>query len=150
MDKRVRNPFGHLLVCPSKLNHLERCQELARCAGLLLAQTGPNQKTYTWLGDNILKALNNDQSLDETLGIRPPRGSRQTYANWKQQTQRNNLILRFANECGSDGKAEAVFHGKQPCPENLVGLYSQLKAFGRLPNSPGSVSRLRNLKSDTR
>lgn len=150
MDKPIRNPFGHLLVSPSKLNHLERCQELARCAGFLMAQTGPNQKVCTWLAEGILKALDNDRSLDDTLGIRPPRGSRQTYANWKQQSQRNNLILRFANECGSDAKAEEIFRGKQPCPENLGTLYAQIKAFGKLPNSPGSISRLRNLKSDTR
>lgn len=150
MDNRVRNPFGHLLISPSKLNHLERCQELARCAGFLMAQSGPNQKVYTWLAESILEALDNDKALDEVLGIRPPRGNRQTYASWKRQLKRNNLIFRFAHECGSDAKAEEIFRGKQPCPENLTALYVQIKAFGKLPAAPGAISRLRNSTSDSR
>lgn len=142
MNRPLRNAFGRLLVSPDQLSREERLDEIARLAGSLMAGNPTDPKAMQWLGLCLLDCLEG-KSLDERLGLKAPKGSHGTMANRQRQLKRDSLILRFANECGTDALAESVFQGKTKCPRHACYTYVLILGYGQPPRGKGIIYKIR-------
>ncbi len=138
MSRQYRNCFGKLLVHPDQLRLPDRVRLLRELAGRLQAADDLGQQ---WLGAGLSSWLRQGGDLPALLGIRPPRGSRNTAQRQIQNERTDRLLLELARVCGTDRAASAALRADTP-PPAAAGLVAELLKL-RAPKSPDAFSRAR-------
>jgi hypothetical protein len=135
----MRNAFGDLLADPGHLSRSDRIDLLRRQAGRLLADTSRESR---WLGERLSAWLRDGGELDAVLGVRAPRGSRETPQARVRQDEIDSLLLRLSVQAGGDRQAIEILRGQCACPGLLCEIVGRLKAL-RAPTSQDAMTRAR-------
>jgi len=134
----MRNAFGHLVADPSTLRYDERIDELRRVAGRLMAD---RDRGSQWAGGALLGWLQSGGRFEDTLGIRPPRGSRRSAARLLRAMQQDDALLRLATAVGCDRRALRILRGAE-CPPEYQSLRDAALGL-RVPTGPHAITRAR-------
>ncbi len=134
----TRNAFGHLIVDPTTLHYSQRIDELRRVAGRLMADVDRGSQ---WAGAALLGWLQCGGHFEDTLGIRPPRGSRRSAARLLRAMQQDDALLRLATAIGCDRQALRILRGAE-CPPEYQSLRDAALGL-RVPTGPHAITRAR-------
>jgi hypothetical protein len=135
----MRDAFGRLIECPSRLPYSGRVDAARRLAGELLADT---DRARQWLGRSLQSWLADGGDLADALGLVAPRGSRCTPQAIVRAEQQQHLLLHLAAELGSARRAGRVLRGEEPAPPRLVDDVQQARALN-CPTSCDAFTRAR-------
>jgi hypothetical protein len=135
----MRNAFGALIVCPSRLTRVERIDELRRISGRLLADS---DLAARWLGERLAAWLRDGGRLESHLGVVAARGSRRTPQRILLAEQQRHQMLRLSVALGSDRRAGRVLRGEEPAPPHLAAEVQQAREL-KCPSSGDAFVRAR-------
>lgn len=135
----MRDAFGRLACCPSRLDRAGRIAELRRLGGRLQADADP---AVRWLGQALAAWMRDGGRLEHRLGVVPPRGSRATVQRQARQAEQDQLLLRLAVVAGSDAAALRMLRGEAPAPGDAAALVQALRDLGA-PRSRDAITRAR-------
>lgn len=119
-----------------ELTRAERVQLLRELSGHLQADRHPGA---AWLGAAIGRWLHHGGNLPELLGVRAPRGSKNTAQAITRRAEVDALLRRLALACGTE-QASRVLRGIAPCPVELQAAVERLRELGA-PSSPAAFWR---------
>jgi hypothetical protein len=136
----ARDAFGRLIVDPDELSYRERVDIARRLAGELQAENSIERR---WFARNLTEALMSGRDLMASLGLRPPRGSRQTPAALIRAEQQDIALCRLSTAAGSDVSAARMLQGKEDVPARARAIVAELRAMG----APTSLRAIRRAKS---
>jgi hypothetical protein len=135
----MRDAFGRLLACPSRLARAERVDELRRLGGRLQADADP---ACRWLGQVLTAWTLDGGRLEQLLGVVPPRGSHATPQRQVRQAEVDNLLLRLAVAAGGDRQALRMLRAEQPARGTCAELVERLHEL-RAPTGADAIRRAR-------
>ncbi|MBX3601075.1 MAG: hypothetical protein KF863_10650 [Rubrivivax sp.] len=136
----MRDAFGRLVCCPSRLDRAARVAELRRLGGRLQADADP---AVRWLGQALAAWMRDGGRLEHRLGVVPPRGSRATPQRQARQAERDALLLRLAVVAGTDAQALRMLRGEAPAHGEAVALVARLREL-QAPRSRDAIGRARH------
>lgn len=108
------------------LSRAEKIALLRRCANRLQVDSDPAAR---WVGLTISDALRKGHSLDDALGVRPPKGSRATAQALLERESIDKDLAQLANALGLT-VAASVLRGECEAPPVLTEIVDRLRESG--------------------
>ena len=126
MPDPSRDALGRLVVDPAKLPREAQIVVLRAASGKLQAF---DDLALRWLGRTLGAALRGEGSLDVMLGLRPPRGSRNTPRALARRAAADSALARLAAAVDSQCRASRILRGTEATPANVASLVAELHAL---------------------
>ncbi len=139
------DPFGRRVVRVADLTGPQRIALLMEAAKELRLMTDRPWAVY--LGKAIDDWFERDGSLEDRLGVRPPRGSRARPAAVLRRDRVDQLLLALAASAGSDEAAVRMLQAPGTAPAGLREIVDDLRML-RAPSSLASIGRARRRSRD--
>jgi hypothetical protein len=139
------DPFGRRVVRVGQLTPPQRIALLMEAVQDLSKMTDRPWAVY--LGQALDDWLERDGSLEERLGVRPPRGSRARPAAVLRRERVDALLLALAKLAGSDEAAVRMLQAPGTAPAAQRELVDELRML-RAPESLASIGRARRRSRD--